>query len=179
MPSSLLTSDLQHNVSNVVDSSSLNLDKPDTVQTWTSQLSTWTALSSVQVSTDLSLEPMEVAQDSIPGDTIPTARTTSHKNDVQSQIKRKKNKTKNCEVTLNDYLSLTSPSEFLASFNQTTLQSDSEQKIVEKYVKDMMDKGLIHPSKSPCDAPILFACKNGIFAIWDEQRYVEHIVHFY
>ena len=37
--------------------------------------------------------------------------------------------------------------------------SDSEQKIVEKYVKDMMDKGLIRPSKSPCGAPILFARK--------------------
>ena len=37
--------------------------------------------------------------------------------------------------------------------------SDSEQKIVEKYVKDMLDKGLIRPSKSPCGAPILFTQK--------------------
>ena len=37
--------------------------------------------------------------------------------------------------------------------------SDSEQKIVEKYVKDMLDKGLIRPSKSPCGATILFARK--------------------
>jgi len=248
MPSSLSTSDLKHTVSDVVDSSSLNLDEPDTVQTWTSQSSTWTAPSSVQDSTNLSLGSMEVAQDSIPGDNIPTARTTSHENDVQSQIKRKKNKTKNCEVTLDDYLSLTSPSEFFGViqadnaavhidrdicpfvepqdscfiafvFPSTTTQittppppegtvdpvtlpeeysdlkaafsdgthelpehgphnieitlennkipplgplyslSDSEQKIVEKYVKDMMDKGLIRPSKSPCGAPILFARK--------------------
>ena len=37
--------------------------------------------------------------------------------------------------------------------------SEVEQEIVHKYVKDMMDKGLIQPSKSPCGAPILFAKK--------------------
>ena len=37
--------------------------------------------------------------------------------------------------------------------------SEVEQEIVHNYVKDMMDKGLIQPSKSPCGAPILFAKK--------------------
>ncbi|RYE16217.1 MAG: hypothetical protein EOP45_17885 [Sphingobacteriaceae bacterium] len=37
--------------------------------------------------------------------------------------------------------------------------TEVEQEIVHKYVKDMMDKGLIQPSKSPCGAPILFAKK--------------------
>ena len=37
--------------------------------------------------------------------------------------------------------------------------SEEEMKIVHKYVKDMMDKGLIRPSTSPCGAPILFAKK--------------------
>jgi hypothetical protein len=37
--------------------------------------------------------------------------------------------------------------------------SEEELKIVHKYVKDMMDKGLIRPSTSPCGAPILFAKK--------------------
>ncbi|PRP75857.1 retrotransposon nucleocapsid protein [Planoprotostelium fungivorum] len=37
--------------------------------------------------------------------------------------------------------------------------SESEMKIVQKYVTDMTAKGLIQPSKSPCGAPILFAKK--------------------
>lgn len=37
--------------------------------------------------------------------------------------------------------------------------SEAEQQVVQKYVKDMMAKGLIRPSKSPCGAPILFARK--------------------
>ena len=37
--------------------------------------------------------------------------------------------------------------------------TEVEQEIVHKYVKDMLDKGLIQPSKSPCGAPILFAKK--------------------
>ena len=35
--------------------------------------------------------------------------------------------------------------------------SETEQLIVEKYIKDMQEKGLIRPSTSPCGAPILFA----------------------
>ena len=37
--------------------------------------------------------------------------------------------------------------------------SEAEQLIVEKYIKDMSNKGLIRPSTSPCGAPILFARK--------------------
>ena len=37
--------------------------------------------------------------------------------------------------------------------------SEAEMKIVHDYVKDMMAKGLIRPSTSPCGAPILFAKK--------------------
>lgn len=37
--------------------------------------------------------------------------------------------------------------------------SEAEMKIVHNYIKDMMAKGLIKPSTSPCGAPILFAKK--------------------
>ena len=253
MLSSLLTSDLQDNVSNVIDGSNLNLDKSDTVQPWTNQSSRWTVPNSVNDITTLPLESMEIAQDSILGDNTHQEKTTLNVSGIQSQIKRKKNKYKNREVSLNDYLSLASPSEFVgvihadnaavhidkdicpfveqqdscfiafvfpstsavttatpspggtvdpvvlpeeysdlkAAFSDGTHElpehgphdieitlesnkvpplgplyslSDSEQKIVEKYVKDMVDKGLIRPSKSPCGAPILFAQKKRRFA---------------
>ena len=37
--------------------------------------------------------------------------------------------------------------------------SANELEIVQKYIKDMISKGLIRPSKSPCGAPVLFAKK--------------------
>ena len=54
--------------------------------------------------------------------------------------------------------------------------SEAEMKIVHKYVKDMMAKGLIRPSTSPCGAPILFAKKkNGTLRLCVDYRRLNDI----